>query len=216
MQQFSDAGIEAAFSVARLATYRGDGVDTQVALGRYAWNVELSEALYPCLHALEIVLRNALDRAICEQRKDSEWLLSADWLGDLELRSITNAQMNLMSRGMLPTHGSLMAELRFGFWTALFDRRYEQMLWPTLLAEVFPGIPRRIRTRHTISVRLTNVRRLRNRVFHHEPIWYWDSLRGDHSEIEETIGWLSPLAHELVLSIDRFQNIFDRGVRDAP
>jgi len=37
--------------------------DDLTLLGRYAWNVALSEALYPILQSLEIALRNGIHRS---------------------------------------------------------------------------------------------------------------------------------------------------------
>ena len=69
--------------------------------------------------------------------------------------------------------GRVVAELNFGFWTALMDRRYEQVLFPKLLKPCFPYMPRHERTRKNVSARFERIRRLRNRIFHHEPNPKW-------------------------------------------
>jgi hypothetical protein len=65
-----------------------------------------------------------------------------------------------------------------GFWTALFNAPYERALWNPpmlgLLDDTFPFVPRRSRSRRRLFQHLDTIRRLRNRMFHHEPIWNWN------------------------------------------
>ncbi|WP_444945362.1 hypothetical protein ACJJIP_13825 [Microbulbifer sp. VTAC004] len=61
--------------------------------------------------------------------------------------------------------GRVIAELSFGFWTSLLDRRYKQVLWPRLLKTAFPEMPRRLRTRNNLSRRFQRICHLRNRIF---------------------------------------------------
>lgn len=106
---------------------------------------------------------------------------------------------------------SVIAELSFGFWASLLDRRYEQVLWPRLLRAVFPFVPRRNRTRQALSRRIQALRVLRNRVFHYEPIWHWHDLKNQHSQLVEAIGWVAPAAATLLAVVDRFPDVHARG-----
>lgn len=75
-------------------------------------------------------------------------------------------------------------------------------------------MPRRIRTRKTLSTRLNKVRHLRNRTFHHEPIWHWADLLQQHNELIETIGWINPALQETVkILVDRFPMIYHQGTQ---
>lgn len=105
----------------------------------------------------------------------------------------------------------IVAELTFGFWTSLLDRRYEQILWPPLLKTAFPHMPRKQRTRANLSRRFHTVRQLRNRIFHHEPIAHWQDLAQQHAGILEAIAWIAPGAKDLVQAIDRFPEIHAQG-----
>ena len=108
----------------------------------------------------------------------------------------------------------IIAELNFGFRTSLLDRRYEQVLWPQLIKAAFPYMPKRIRTRRVLSRRFHKVRQLRNRIFHHEPIWYWQDLPQQHEQILEAISWIEPAVKDLVMTIDRFSPIYQHGLQD--
>ncbi len=106
-----------------------------------------------------------------------------------------------------------MANLTLGFWLSLFRIRYEQVLWPKLLEPVFPHCPRNQRTRQNAYLRLDQIRRLRNRVFHHEPIWRLPDLSEQHLLILETIGWISPVMLAMTEMLDRFSSVYTRGAQ---
>lgn len=72
--------------------------------------------------------------------------------------------------------GRIIAELNFRFWTSMLDKRYEQVLRPQLIKTAFPYMQRKIRTRKVLSQQFHKIRQLRNRIFHHKPIWHWQDL----------------------------------------
>jgi len=64
-------------------------------------------------------------------------------------------------------------------------------LWKTLRL-VFPNCPKEIRKRRTMSSKFNSVRKLRNRIFHHEAItWNLDVIKEYEHEIIEAIDWLN-------------------------
>ncbi len=91
--------------------------------------------------------------------------------------------------------------------------RYEQVLWPKLLEPVFPHCPRSQRTRQNAYTRLDSIRRLRNRVFHHEQVWHLADLPEQHRVILETIGWISPAMLAMTRLLDRFNSVYTRGAQ---
>ncbi len=80
-----------------------------------------------------------------------------------------------------PSHGDVIAKLNFGFWINLLTKKYysgdNQLLWPNLLPHVFPNLPDEIKQTSgreqlkELHKKFDHVRELRNRLFHHEPIW---------------------------------------------
>jgi len=122
-------------------------------------------------------------------------------------------QKNTLLKSKKPLEaGRIIPELTFGFWTSLFDVRYEKILWPWLLKPVVPNMPRHIRIRKNLSKRLNRVRTLRNRIFHHEPIWHWRDLQNQHTEILEAITWVNPAMKAFVEPFDRFEKIYKNGI----
>ncbi len=75
-------------------------------------------------------------------------------------------------------------------------------------------MPNRIRTRKKLSQRFNRIRNLRNRVFHHEPIWYWQDLAQQHEDILEAIAWIEPAMRDLACAIDRFPGVHQKGLQE--
>ena len=217
-QQDLFAALSRAHSPERLAPYRCPGDDDAAVLARYLWNTQLGEALYPTLQALEVALRNSVHAAITRAYGRADWYDGTPPI--LQARQqdlVAEAKATLRAAGKPIAPGRLVAELPFGFWTSLFNVYYETKsggdprLWPRLLRPAFPHIPRHIRTRRTISRALNDVRHLRNRVSHHEPIWHNPRLPLQHGEVLETIRWISPELADVVGLIDRFPAIYAGG-----
>ena len=173
----------------------------------YTWNAALSESLYP---TLEVALRNAIHRAMVDHFKTEDWLIIPDFLCSTEQQVVKQAIQKLKKRKKEPTIGRIIAELKFGFWTTLFDKRYEQILWIPIIKDVFPKLERRKRTRKNLSRLFNKIRNLRNRVFHYEPIWHWQDLKEQYQAILLAIHWIEPKA--LVLcEFDRFLTVYHKG-----
>ncbi len=62
-----------ALSIDRLEAYRSaNGSDLEM-LTNYFWNIDLIEALVPCLHAVELALRNSIHAALTTQYGTEMW-----------------------------------------------------------------------------------------------------------------------------------------------
>lgn len=156
---------------------------------------------------------DAVHAAVADRFEDDLWFFSDDprILKEGERAKAEAVRRELGRRGKPETPGRIVAELGFGFWTSLFGSGYEQTLWPKLLKPVFPQATNRQRRRKALSVRLNGIRRLRNRVFHHEPVYQLPNLPRLHGEIVETIGWSSPAAEDLLRLSERFPEVHDGG-----
>ena len=157
-------------SIERLYPYvtaaNGDKVK---ALRLYERNTQLSEALYGPLQGLEIVWRNALHIQLTK-KFGPQWfdeLKKNNLLEFEQLEKIRFAKERLVRMGKPETPGRIVAELSFGFWTALCSKRYMATLWIGCLNKPFLG--KKI-GRAMIFLQLDDIRQLRNRVAHHEPI----------------------------------------------
>ncbi|WP_206614938.1 Abi family protein [Aureimonas ureilytica] len=153
----------------------------------YTFNVQLSTALYGPLHMFEIALRNVTDRKMTADH-------GVDWLDDRQQMTaygqsqVQKARDTLTRQNKIGTHSQLVAELNFGFWVGLYSRQ-SQHLWQGL-RPIFqaPGIQRR-----ALHGQLDELRSLRNRIAHYEPIIHLP-LAQLYGNLTSITGWLSPSA----------------------
>jgi hypothetical protein len=226
--------VEAVLSSSRLGRFAASASEPKWEyLARYAWNVALCEAFYPSLHHLEVVLRNRVyefGKAACPYQNVHHincWL-DADpphlhLYGTLDVEKAKRKLFGVDKAGALrlPSRtysgGDLIAALDFGFWTGLFGNFYlfqssgDRRLWPHGLARVFPHATP-TPTLAKVSRRLNELRQLRNRIFHHEPIWR-RNLRDDYDNIIELLEWMSPEVARALRPVERLPTVLSDEYR---
>lgn len=206
--------VKAALSAARIGTYEvaagiidpatgaPDPTSTQ-ALELYAWNALVSGALLMPLHVCEVVVRNAVSEAL-EARYGANWPWSSGFELSLPNPAVGyNPRRDLQSaRKGVATTGKVIPELKFVFWQKLFTARYDKRLWdnylPALLPNIGVGAALTVaQARQRVYDDLEQIRKLRNRIAHHEPI-ITRNLQNDFQRIDElvqfrchdTAGWM--------------------------
>ena len=202
---------ERVISTPRLDSYRRNSEAPEEALCKYLWNIRLCESLYPSLQVLEVGFRNALHTQVGIATKTPEWLKQR--LGILytdELAHIDDAEAALRDRNKAVTEAYLVSELRFGFWTSILDGRYER-LWHRIIKDVFPNMPRNIRTTGDASVVMNQVRRLRNAALHHHSIWHWSDLEAQHKSMHLMLGWICDSLLLIARSVDQSPAVLSAG-----
>jgi hypothetical protein len=193
--------------------------NTNDALRLYTANVSLSEALYPILHILEITLRSRME-VVLERVYGPMWFEKATsglTFGTVETVLIEKAKAELTRRGKSATSGRMTAELMLGFWVILVGKPYERQLWQKHLPDVFLDAPSGtnfLRVLPQIRRELKAIKELRNRVSHHEPIWYRPGLTQDHADACRLIDWLCASATPWCRSVDRFPAVLSSVTPD--
>jgi len=206
------AHFERLFSTGRLARfYLAAGHDATEASALYAANIQLSESLYPCLAVVEVALRNALHRQLSYLCHSPDWYRSLPTydrtLTDFQ-PELDKAQKYIRDRRETLSADKVVAELTFGFWSSLFNRAYELVLWKQLRL-AFPHLPKPDRQRATVSATVNAVRQLRNRVYHHEPVaWRLPQLRQQYEQVCTLLGWLDPQLLTWLQTLDRFPTVW--------
>jgi hypothetical protein len=160
--------------------------DVALAERLYSYNVQLSADFYSSLHMLEIALRNRVDESLIIA-------FAANWQDDntvlvdrYQQQCVAEAKTTILRKGKPITHGQIVAELSFGFWSSLFGRNSNH-LWGQILRIIFntPGLQRPV-----ISQKLRDLRQLRNRVAHYEPILA-QPLASLHTDVLSLTSWMS-------------------------
>ena len=181
--------------------------DYKKAIQHYKSNILVSEAFYPLLSILEIGLRNSIDFQLTKRFDDENWFENSEFIkiaSRFQIDRISDARSNILSEKKEITSGRIISELSFGFWTSLFDTKFEMSLWKTLRL-AFPNCPKEIRKRRTMSSKFNSVRKLRNRIFHHEAItWNLDVIQQYKKEILEALNWLNK---DLLIWLGRLNHI---------
>lgn len=162
----------------RLGIYlAATGNDVHRALRLYEWNAQVTAACLHDLGHLEVLIRNSYD---VELSKVSQgWSSSTDpiWAREtgIQRTRTLQAKSNLYSQKLLraarakarhPTHGHIVANLTFGFWTALTQSERDATIWTPILSSLFPGA-----TRGPVHGRMDRLNTFRNRLAHWEPIF---------------------------------------------
>lgn len=197
-------------SFPRYDAFRDGGTDVE-ALARYLWNTALCESLYPVFQILEVGFRNAVHSEIGIECGEPDWLLyPPKFLQLREVDAISQAITGLRKEQKPVDEPRMVAKLNFGFWTCLLDKPYDQ-LWHKIIRQVVPLMPRRIRTRQSLSSHLHSIRKLRNLAFHHHAIWHHPRLELVHQNSLEVIQWLSISLGSVNAVLDRFPAVLNGG-----
>jgi hypothetical protein len=207
--------VQRAFSVERLDAYGDSNVAPSVVLGRYLLNMALCESLYSPLQLCEVALRNSLHAHLSARCARPDWYDSASFaLTPWAVEEVAKAKDKIAKSNRLVTPGRVVAELQFGFWTSLFEARYEERngYLPAGIKAVFPRMPKSLHSRKGIKRDLEAIRTLRNRVFHHERIVHFTDLDAQHTRILDVVGWIRPEVLELARALDRFSIIRREGL----
>ena len=201
---------EKVFSVDRMKKYFLLYPEDEVkAIKHYQCNIMLSEAMYPCLSVFEVELRNSVVRELVAFAKREDWyVVFSTTPGLMELNKyISTAKKQIAARGEDITTAKITAELTWGFWTSLFNRNYERILWKDL-RRAFPFVKKANRQRKVVASFLNKFRRLRNRIDHNEAIcWNLDEVEMIHDEMMNVMGWMNKEVPIWLSQFDRFSSV---------
>lgn len=209
-------------SVERLSRYGIVGTEDPDAcsdtITAYCWNQEIASSLYCTLSLCEVALRNAIHDVLTASFESSEWYNSPGLLYPRQIQQIRDTRSMLQRRGKEATSGRIVSALPFGFWVTLLSRPYNDPLWKPHrsrnIREAFPGTPKQHRQRATIHQHYNDIRELRNRVAHHEPIYDDPGLMHKHDQIIEGIRWMNRDLHAFARRIDRFHTVYTTETRN--
>jgi hypothetical protein len=107
--------------------------------------------------------------------------------------------------------------MAFGSWTAMLGPSFEPDLWAPAVQNAFPNysaVTHAVFHRGPIAARFEDLRMLRNRVMHHEPLTKRPSLVSDFDNIVEACAWIDLEAAGWIQHHARFREVL--GVRERP
>lgn len=193
--------VKDSLSPARIGTYETaagtSGDEDSRAIALYAWNAQISAALLAPLHICEVVIRNAATDAL-EADYGPRWPWERTFVLSLPdpSGSYYSSRRDLKSvAAKQPSTGKVIPELKFVFWQEMFTYRHDVRLWSTHIKRIFPShdpASTVVSLRKAIYSDLEAIRRLRNRIAHHEPI-FTRKLKEDLERMVRLVEQRSPL-----------------------
>jgi hypothetical protein len=157
----------------------------------YLWNCALCESFYLPLHFAEVAVRNAIHGRLMDRIGD-QWfdnVLIRNTLGErqsADLGELVRTEQQRHGNGMTAHH--LVSELSFGFWQHMLTKRFARILGPRGMTDAFPNLPNEL-GRQEIHDRVETIRKWRNRIAHHKPIFDQGPSK-KHQEALQLIRWV--------------------------
>lgn len=194
---------------ARFAPYvvNSDG-DYGGALALYVWNARISAAMFETLHHVEVVLRNAVDSQFAPVEAGAApretWLEDPEILNDASRRRVRETIARISREGKAPTRGRVVAGLSFGFWRALFDKKYDG-LWVSHLHRAFPAGEG---SRAEVATLMSKLVPFRNRLAHHETIM-GRPIDTHYEEMLILAGLIDPDARAWIEQVSQVREVLD-------
>nr|WP_315040942.1 Abi family protein [uncultured Moraxella sp.] len=115
--------------------------------------------------------------------------------------------------GFLPID-NVVADLSLGFWQELFSKKFVDRVWKKQFETVFTNFDRSKTIAEHIAIIHTcidNIRELRNRAFHHEPI-FKRNLRKDIKQIHDVLNRYSDELYHHVVSQEKVSILIDYSI----
>ncbi|HDR1791980.1 TPA: hypothetical protein RVS73_002063 [Pasteurella multocida] len=183
-------------------------------LSAYFAYQELSGYFLPVIQLIEISMRNAIDTELVK-------LFGTDWYSNIPQSDISR-QLVLNAKSKLPkssNRNDMICRLTLGFWIYMLDAEYRNtkskcFIWnPDVQNNVFPNAYNILNPKTKMSVKaifdeMQKVLELRNRLFHHEPIWKGHNCNSHEKAIlnviknydflKKVLKWISQDSYDLI------------------
>lgn len=207
LSQEIQLAIEKALSTVRLQPHlRAANGQKEKALKIYQLNLKLCAEIYPSLNIFEITFRNRMNHVL-KTTYGSDWLEDKVLMKSHELESIDKAKRKVRKYRKPLSIDRIVPELSLGFWTTLIIKsEYRKSIFDQCIEEIFPYALPGDRDFTKIAPRFqTEILYLRNRVFHHEPIWSINyNVEEKYQYLCQVLRWMSPEVHDWLKTYDNF------------
>ena len=204
------------YSYSRISRYlKASKGNKKKAQEMYFTNARIAQAFQPLISSFEVILRNQLHYAISNHFSDVRWLMNqkSGFMSDPSLihkdkktgkmrtndflrKEIERSEKALINKKRNVTAGRIIAELNFGFWNSLFETHHYALL-KGVPCTIFKNLPTGY-GRKEVNVRIQQIRLLRNRVSHNEPLCFKDRhfdltyVKNMYTILDDFMVWLNP------------------------
>lgn len=191
-------------SKARSARYLQATQDKFTALNLYQLNGQVGAQLWVPLQHFEIILRNTIDGAL-SMAYGEQWMSNIAFLRTIKQHKRQKLQTLIDKHTTIDTQSfdrnKIIAELEFSFWEEMLSPKMMPHIWDKYGNDIFVRQDTNVSLHDFINNLYNNIkriRRLRNRIAHHEPI-FPRRLDKDWQAISEVIWHCSLEFYELTM-----------------
>ena len=199
------------YSNSRVAKYyRATNRNKNKAVMLYFANMKIAQAFHPLLSSFEVILRNQLHYALAHHFSDGNWIINQKTgfmiapsltytnkrtkkkvTNDYILKEVLKAEKKIADRGVRVTTGRVIAEQTLGYYSPGFGRK-------------------------EINDIIVQVRELRNRINHNEPICFvnrkcdFSYVKGMYTIISDFLTWIDPEIMPSLKEVDKVCKIIEK------
>lgn len=168
----------------------------------------MAQSLYPLLLYAEVSLRNLIHRSCTVHFKTDQWFQFCQQEEQIAKWELVKKRIsgNLQE----PSTDKIIAELTFGFWCSLLNKRNAKYFWKPL-QHAFPNLDRSVK-REELASTINPVRKFRNSIFHYEPICI--DLRVcwlNYLHIIHLFNWMNPELINRVKDMNTFESLYEKA-----
>ena len=204
------------YSNSRVAKYyRATNRNKNKAVMLYFANMKIAQAFHPLLSSFEVILRNQLHYALARHFFDGNWIINQKTgfmiapsltytnkrtkkkvTNDYILKEVLKAEKKIVDRGVRVTSGRVIAEQTLGFWNSFYEAHHYALL-AGVPCQIFKKLPSGY-GRKEINDIIAQVRELRNRINHNEPICFvnrkcdFSYVKSMYAIISDFLTWIDP------------------------
>ena len=204
------------YSNARVSRFvKAANGDRRKAQKMYYANARVAQSFQPLLSFFEVILRNQLHYALAAHFNDVQWLINQKtgfmsdpslthtvkktgkvMVNDFLKKEVERSERTLIGKKRNVTAGRVIAELNLGFWNSLYETHHYALL-KGVPCKIFKSLPTGY-GRKEVNNAIQEIRTLRNRVSHNEPLCFsnkaYDMTHAKemYGKINDFLSWINP------------------------
>lgn len=204
------------YSNARVSRFvKAANGDRRKAQKMYYANARVAQSFQPLLSFFEVILRNQLHYALAAHFNDVQWLINQKtgfmsdpslthtvkktgkvMVNDFLKKEVERSERTLMGKKRNVTAGRVIAELNLGFWNSLYETHHYALL-KGVPCKIFKSLPTGY-GRKEVNNAIQEIRTLRNRVSHNEPLCFSNKAydmtyaKEMYGKINDFLSWINP------------------------
>lgn len=181
----------------------------------YYANARVAQSFQPLLSFFEVILRNQLHYALAAHFNDVQWLINQKtgfmsdpslthtvkktgkvMVNDFLKKEVERSERTLIGKNRNVTAGRVIAELNLGFWNSLYETHHYALL-KGVPCKIFKSLPTGY-GRKEVNNAIQEIRTLRNRVSHNEPLCFSNKAydmtyaKEMYGKINDFLSWINP------------------------